>query len=195
VLAFGIKEAIQLSNLDNPSANSVNTERIWMAIQDAVSLIDSYIAQAPRANKLLISSSRRRVALVFARYYLDSVRRREDVTADYERAIKELDTAMQAPYIKPEADCGAGGGNLPAINNGGIIRSWRIPQYYNGVSGKGLSGWWTDSGADENADWKEAGFADETNNDESNWEQGNKARIPVQPGDSGGQRQSGNSNI
>lgn len=194
VLAFGIKEAIQLSNLDNPSANSVNTERIWMAIQDAVSLIDSYIAQAPRANKLLISSSRRRVALIFARYYLDSVRRREDVTADYERAIKELDQAMQAPYVKPEADCSSGGGNLPAINNGGIIRSWRIPQYYNGVSGKGLSGWWTDSGADENLDWKEPGFGDETNNDEDNWSKGSKARLITQPGDSGGTRTSGNNN-
>jgi len=195
VMAFGIKEAIQLSNLDNPSASSVNTERIWVAIQDACSLIDSYIAQAPRANKLLISSSRRRVALIFARFYLDSVRRREDVTADYDRAIKELETAMQAPYVKPEADCGSPG-NLPAINSpGGILRSWRIPQYYNGVSGKGLSGWWTDSAADENSDWKEAGFGDETLNDESNWEKGNKAQIPVQPGDGGGQRQSGNSNI
>ena len=187
VIAFGYKEAVQLSNLDNPSANSVNTERVWMAIQDACALIDSYIAQAPRANKLIISSSRRRVALVFARYYLDSVRRREDVTADYERAIKELDQAMQAPYIKPEADCSAGPGNLPAINNGGIMRSWRIPQYYNGVSGKGLSGWWTDSGADEIEDWREPGQNDEVNNDEDNWSRGAGGfTTPRQPSEGGG---------
>lgn len=186
VIAFGYKEAVQLSNLDNPSANSVNTERVWMAIQDACALIDSYIAQAPRANKLIISSSRRRVALVFARYYLDSVRRREDVTADYERAIRELDQAMQAPYVKPEADC-SNPGNLPAVNNGGIIRSWRIPQYYNGVSGKGLSGWWVDSGGDELEDWREPGQNDEVNNDSDNWSRGAGGfTTPRQPSEGGG---------
>lgn len=189
ILAYGIKEAIQLSNLDNPSSNTVNTERIWFAIQDALALIDSYISQIPRANKLIVSSSRRRVALIFARYYLDSVRRREDVTADYERAIKELDQAMSAPYIKPEADCSSNSGNLPAINNGGIIRSWRIPQYYNGVSGKGLSGWWTDSAADEVADWRDDGDGmDQKNNDEANYERGaaNIQRTPEQPTEDGG---------
>jgi phage gp36-like protein len=194
ILAFGIKEAIQLSNLDNPSSSSVNTERIWMSIQDACSLIDSYIAQAPRANKLLISSSRRRVALIFARYYLDSVRRREDVTADYERAIKELDTAMNAPYVKPEADC-SNPGNLPAINSpGGLLRSYRIPQYYSGSSGKGFSGWFTDPGADDAPDWRVTGQNDETNNDEPNDGGGIVSTIPVQPGDGGGEITSGNSN-
>jgi phage gp36-like protein len=196
IMAFGHKEAVQLSNLDNPSGNSVNPERIWMAIQDACSLIDSYISQAPRANKLIISSSRRRVALVFARYYLDSVRRREDVTADYERAIKELDQAMQAPYIKPEADC-SNPGNLPAINNGGIIRSWRIPQYYNGVSGKGLSSWWTDSAADEEDDWRtNSNRGDEKNNSESNYTRGGGGvvRNPEQPSEGGGTTTASNPN-
>lgn len=168
VIAFGYKEAVQLSNIDNPSANSVNTERVWMAIQDACALIDSYIAQAPRANKLIISSSRRRVALIFARFYLDSVRRREDVTADYERAIKELDQAMNAPYIKPEADCTTNSGNLPAIQNGGILRSWRIPKQYFGVNGKGLSGWYVDPSGNERTDWRQTGQNAETNNDEGN---------------------------
>lgn len=190
VIAYGFKEACQLSNLDNPSANSINTERIWTAIQDACALIDSYITQMPRANKLIVSSSRRRTALIFARYYLDSVRRRQDVTDDYERAIKELDQALQAPYLKPEADCSTPG-NQPAINRpGGIMRSWRIPQYYNGVSGKGLSSWWTDSAADENGDWREDGQNDEVNNTEDNWSDGPSEGTmnSVQPSEGGGTR-------
>lgn len=194
VMAYGFREAVQLSNLDDPSATSINTERIWVAIQDACALIDSYISQMPRANKLIVSSSRRRVALIFTRYYLDSVRRRQDVTDDYERAVKELDTAMQAPYVAPEPSCD-NPGDLPARLNGGILRSWRIPQYYNGVSGKGLSGYWTDSGADENDDWREDGQNSEKNNDEGNYSKGGGVmRNPEQPGDGGGSTTASNPN-
>ena len=188
ILAYGFKETIQLSNLDNPSSTSVNTDRVWVAIQDACALIDSYIAQMPRSNKLIVSSSRRRVALIFARYYLDSVRRRQDVTDDYERAIKELDAAMAAPYVAPEPSCD-NPGNLPARLNGGILKSWRIPQYYNGVSGKGLSGWFTDSAADEDDDWRtDNSGGDEANNDQPNYSRGGGGvvRNPEQPADGGG---------
>lgn len=195
VMAYGFREAVQLSNLDDPSATSINTERIWVAIQDACALIDSYISQMPRANKLIVSSSRRRVALIFARYYLDSVRRRQDVTDDYEKAVKSLDTAMQAPYVAPEPSCD-NPGDLPARLNGGILRSWRIPQYYNGVSGKGLSGWATDFGADDNDDWRENGQNAEKNNDESNYSRdgGGVVRNPEQPSDGGGSTTASNPN-
>ena len=187
VMAYGFREAVQLSNLDDPSATSINADRIWISIQDACALIDSYIAQMPRSNKLIVSSSRRRVALIFARYYLDSVRRRQDVTDDYERAVKELDAAMAAPYVAPEPSCD-NPGDLPARLNGGILRSWRIPQYYNGVSGKGLSGWATDFAADDNDDWREDRQNSEKNNNESNYSRGGEGvvRNPEQPADGGG---------
>ena len=195
VMAYGFREAVQLSNLDDPSATSINADRIWISIQDACALIDSYIAQMPRANKLIVSSSRRRVALVFARYYLDSVRRRQDVTDDYERAIKELDAALQAPYIEPDPSCDDPG-NLPAKLNGGILRSWRIPQYYNGVSGKGLSGQWTDSAAEENSDWRRNRQNSEQNNDQGNYSKGSNGvvRNPQQPADGGGSTTASNPN-
>jgi len=182
ILAYGLKEAIQLTNIDDADATQPNVARLWMAIEDANALIDSFINQSTKAGKLLISSNRRRTSLIIARYYLDTVRRREDVLKDFERAIKELDASTtHNPAIKPDADL--------AINSSqGILRSWRIPQNYNGVSGKGMSGWWTDSAGSRTRDWRYDQYNSETNNTEGNWPSiDNKEGIlPEQPTDDGG---------
>ena len=192
VLAYGLREAIQITNIDDADAIQPNTDRLWMAIQDADALIDSYINQSTKAGKLLVSSNRRRTALILARYYLDTVRRREDVLRDYERAIKELDAATTYnPAVRPDADM--------AINSrAGILRTWRIPQYYNGASGKGFSGWWTDSAGDRVQDWRYDFYNAENNNDEPNWDEGlgtaaSNAYLPQQPADDGASIYSGNS--
>lgn len=182
ILAYGLKEAIQLTNIDDADANQPNVARLWMAIEDANALIDSYINQSTKAGKLLISSNRRRTSLIIARYYLDTVRRREDVLKDYERAIKELDASTtHNPAIKPDAEL--------AINSkGGILRSWKVPQRYNGVSGKGLSGWWTDSAGNRTRDWRYDQYNSETNNNEENWvgHTNGEGIFPEQPTDKGG---------
>ena len=167
VLAYGLKEAIQLSNLDDADATQPNTDKIWMAIQDACALIDNYIIQASRGGKLLISSNRRRTALIIARYYLDTVRRREDIKNDYEMAITELDRARntQDNVVRPDPPWWQDPCNPWS---GGGVRSHRIPQYYNGVSGKGLSGWWVDSAADEATDFRENNVNSQNNNDQAN---------------------------
>lgn len=186
VLAYGLREAIQISNIDDADATQPNVEKIWMAIEDACALIDNYIAGASRAGKILISSSRRRTSLIIARYYLDTVRRREDVKGDYERAIQELDKTRDLKDItRPELPWWADPCN-PYRDNG--IRSWRIPQYYNGVSGKGLSGHWNDPGWSEEDDWRYDRDNAEGNNTEGNWDSGisSPRRVPEQPGDDGG---------
>lgn len=192
VLAYGLREAIQITNIDDADATQPNTDRLWMAIQDADALIDSYINQSTKAGKLLVSSNRRRTAIILARYYLDTVRRREDVLKDYERAIKELDAATTYnPALRPDADM--------AVNTrAGILRSWRIPQYYNGASGKGLSGWWTDSAGDRVQDYRYDFYNAENNNDDPNWGDGlggeaSNAYVPQQPADDGATIYSGNS--
>jgi hypothetical protein len=119
-----------------------------MAIQDANSLIDSYIEQSGKAGMVLITSNRRRTALIVARYYLDTVRRREDVKSDYEMALKQLQAEMAMTAIR------AGNGDSAIDTPAGIMRSWRIPQRYNMVSGKGLSGWTTDSAGDQAPDYR-----------------------------------------
>ena len=194
ILAYGLREAIQISNLDDGDATQPNSDKIWMAIQDACALIDNYIVQASRGGKLLISSNRRRTALIIARYYLDSVRRREDVKDDYERCITEMERARtMEDVIRPDTPWWQDPCNP---NRGKGVRSWRIPQRYNGVSGKGLSGWWNDSGAEEVNDWRYDRSNSEVNNNDNNWRGSMKdddSRKPQQPADDGGIRNSGSS--
>lgn len=177
ILAYGMQEAVQISNIDTPSANTVNEARIRMALEDAESLIDSYVTQAPKAGIILISANRRRTTLILARYFLDSVRRREDVTQDYERAIKELEANLSREASVPDEDL--------AINNGGILRTWRIPQRYNSVSGKGFDGWWTDTAAEYEDDFRDEDINSQSNNDEDNWA-GSDLSPDSRPNDTGG---------
>jgi phage gp36-like protein len=196
ILAYGLREAIQISNLDDGDATQPNSDKIWMAIQDACALIDNYIVQASRGGRLLISSNRRRTALIIARYYLDSARRREDVKNDYERCITEMERARtMEDVIRPDPPWWADPCNR---NRGKGVRSWRIPQVYNGISGKGLSGWWADSGAEDIDDWRYDRTNSETNNNDPNWrplavDADDDSRAPRQPADDGGTRYSGSS--
>lgn len=148
ILSYGLKEAIQLTNIDDASATSVNVAKLRMAIEDANALIDSYIEQSGKAGKVLITSNRRRTALIIARYYLDTVRRREDIYKDYAEALKQLDAERQMTAIR------AGHGDSAIDTKRGILRTWRIPQRYNSVSGKGLSGWNTDMAGDQAPDFR-----------------------------------------
>lgn len=180
IATYGYQEALQLSNINDASAVHVNERRIERAIDDAHALIDAYVEQAPKGNKLLISSSRRRTAMIIARYYLDSVRRRQDVTDDYERAIKELDVAT---------DPSRGGldPNNPdlAINNGGIMRYHLVPQTYNRETGKGLSGFRGDPGSDYYPDFR-TGNEIYDNNDNSNTAPRRAQYDTLYPSDDGG---------
>jgi phage gp36-like protein len=148
IVAYGLKEAIQLTNIDDAAATSVNVAKLRMAIQDANSLIDSYIEQSGKAGMVLITSNRRRTALIIARYYLDTVRRREDVKQDYETALKQLAAEMAMSSIR------AGNGDSAIDTPAGIMRSFHIPQRYNSASGKGLSGWVTDTAGDQAPDFR-----------------------------------------
>jgi hypothetical protein len=186
IIAFGLKEAIQLTNIDDAAATTVNVAKLNMAIQDANSLIDSYIEQSGKAGMVLITSNRRRTALTIARYYLDTVRRREDVYKDYDAALKQMQAEMGMTAIR------AGNGDSAIDTPQGIMRSWRIPQRYNSVSGKGLSGWTTDTAGDQAPDYRIGWGAIGQNNDFPNWittnnflELGGTLQI-AEPNDAGG---------
>ena len=183
ILAYGLREAIQLSNIDDADAIEPNNQKIWMAIQDACALIDNYITMAGRAGKLLISSSRRRTSLIIARYYLDTVRRREDVKTDYQDCIKELQANINADdVVRPDEPSWLDPCNP---NSGNLIRSHRIPQYYNGVNGRGLDGWWVDPGYDYKHDQRTSGENSQNNNN-GNGGGYTGSREPHQPTDAGG---------
>jgi phage gp36-like protein len=186
ITAFGLKEAVQLTNIDDASATSVNIVKLRMAIEDANSLIDSYIEQSGKAGKVLITSSRRRTALIIARYYLDTVRKRDDIKSDYVEALKQLDAERQMTAIR------AGHGDSAIDTKRGIMRTWRIPQRYNGVSGKGFSGWNNDPAGDQSPDYRLGYGATGQNNTNSNWitdsnyeDLGGTPQV-IQPNDAGG---------
>jgi phage gp36-like protein len=194
IVAYGQKEAIQLTNIDDAAANTVNMAKLRMAIQDANSLIDSYIEQSGKAGMVLITSNRRRTALTIARYYLDTVRRREDVYKDYDAALKQMQAEMGMTAIR------AGNGDSAIDTPRGIMRSWRTPQRYNSVSGKGFSGWTTDSAGELIADYRQGWGAINQNNNQPNWiTSANMAELtggtPVvmEPTDAGGWQIDGNS--
>ena len=186
IVAYGLKEAIQLTNIDDAAATTVNVAKMRMAIQDANSLIDSYIEQSGKAGQVLITSNRRRTALIIARYYLDTVRRRDDVRADFEGCLKQLQAEMAMTAIR------AGNGDSAIDTPQGIMRSWRTPQRYNSVSGKGFSGWTTDTAGDQAPDYRIGWGAVGQNNDFPNWVTPNNlidlgATLQVtQPNDAGG---------
>jgi phage gp36-like protein len=163
IVAYGLKEAIQLTNIDDAAATSVNVAKLRMAIQDANSLIDSYIEQSGKSGQVLITSNRRRTALIVARYYLDTVRRREDVYKDYENCLKQMQAEREMTAIR------AGNGDSAIDTPAGIMRSWRIPQRYNSVSGKGLSGWTTDMAGDQSPDFRQGWGAINQNVQFPNW--------------------------
>jgi phage gp36-like protein len=91
VLAFGKDEAVEITNLDNPTACTVDTAKLQRALDDASSEIDSYLLAA--SYNLPLSS----VPIVLrektndiARYRLDKWRNREDVRQRYEDALQWL---------------------------------------------------------------------------------------------------------
>jgi hypothetical protein len=88
---FGFNEALELSRLEDPTANTINYERIQVALNDASVLIQSFIETAPPAGKLLIAGSYRRTQAVIARWYLDTLRPRQQVVDAAESALKQLD--------------------------------------------------------------------------------------------------------
>ncbi|MBW4652621.1 MAG: DUF1320 family protein [Kaiparowitsia implicata GSE-PSE-MK54-09C] len=91
IQAFGEQEAIELSALDDATAEAVVEPVIDRALDDASSLIDSYIGSRyrlplPSTPTVLIPK-----CLDIARYRLDRTRARDDVRLRYEDAIRWLE--------------------------------------------------------------------------------------------------------
>jgi phage gp36-like protein len=88
--AYGLEEAIMISNPDNALAQSPDEYKFLRAFEDAEALWNTYLLAIDFANRAAITAGKRRTILIFARYFLDSRCRRKNVTADYENAIENL---------------------------------------------------------------------------------------------------------
>jgi phage gp36-like protein len=88
---FGFNEALELSRLEDPTANNINHQRIQVALNDAALLVNNYAETAPPQGKLLIAGSYRRTQATIARWYLDTLRPRQQVIDAAEAALKQLE--------------------------------------------------------------------------------------------------------
>lgn len=98
---YGYNEALELSRLEDPTANTINNERIQLALNDAAVLINNFIETAPPQGKLLIAGSYRRTQAILARWYLDTLRPRQQVVDAAEAALKQLD--LWASKLSPSS--------------------------------------------------------------------------------------------
>jgi phage gp36-like protein len=101
IKVYGYQEALELSNIDDPTSNTVDAEKIQIALNDASVLINNYIETAPPQGKLLIAGSYRRTQAAIARGYLDSLRPRTHVMEAFQSALQQLE--LWANKLQPTA--------------------------------------------------------------------------------------------
>ncbi len=94
ITMFGYAESTELSNLEDPNATSPNVARIELALIDATAWLESYFLAAPQVSRKLVLSSSRRVTAIVARYFLDTLRTRDNVRYDFEHVVKELELQL-----------------------------------------------------------------------------------------------------
>jgi phage gp36-like protein len=88
--AFGQRETLMLTNLDNPNAVAIDPVPLNKALDDATAEIDTYIGSRYILPLNSTPSVVNRYCLDIARYMLDRIRSREDVRLRYEDALKWL---------------------------------------------------------------------------------------------------------
>lgn len=89
---FGLQLTVEVTNLDDPTAQTINTRRLAMALADAQCLIDSYIqgrVQLP-LEPLAVPTILIGYSCDIALYELDHRRTREEVTIRYQFVIEWL---------------------------------------------------------------------------------------------------------
>lgn len=91
--AYGLTEAITITNPENALAKSPDEYKLIRALEDGEALFNSYVTNE-LSNSIVIAGKRRTI-LIFARYFLDSRCRRKVVTEDYENAIATLEAAQK----------------------------------------------------------------------------------------------------
>lgn len=91
-LAFGQREALQLSNRDSAAtATSVNAAVLEGFLEGASGLIDSYLGARYLTPVVTPTQPLKQACLDIARYNADNVRVREDVRQRYEDRIRWLE--------------------------------------------------------------------------------------------------------
>jgi phage gp36-like protein len=88
--SFTEHELVELTNLSDPAATTVNDNVIEQALEDATAQINAYVAVRYTLPLPSVPKSLRRACVDIARYLLDNDRTREDVLTRYRDVIKFL---------------------------------------------------------------------------------------------------------
>ncbi|NCJ06681.1 DUF1320 domain-containing protein [Synechococcales cyanobacterium C] len=92
---FGQEESLQLTNLDDPTAEDVDEELLERTLADATDEINGYLEGRYPLPFTSVPRVLRRVALDIARYRLDRYLARDDARQRYEDAIKFLESVAK----------------------------------------------------------------------------------------------------
>lgn len=89
IVAYGMVETTELSNLDS-SGSTIDCDRFNKALVDAYNWLQSKKLMLSQTLSAVIDLNLNRWMLQLARYYLDTIRRRPDVTYDYEKIVADI---------------------------------------------------------------------------------------------------------
>ncbi len=129
-LAFGSREAVQLSNRDNAAtATVVNVAVLEEFLAGASGLIDTYLGAKYITPVVTPTQPLKQACLDIARYNIDNVRVREDVRQRYEDRIRWLEMIVKSqiqlglPVLAGAATLGGGVQNGMGSTGLGLSRS------------------------------------------------------------------------
>ncbi len=129
-LAFGAREALQLSNRDNAAtATVVNVAVLEAFLEGASGLIDTYLGARYVTPVVTPTQPLKQACLDIARYNADNVRVREDVRQRYEDRIRWLEMIVKSqiqlglPVIPGASTLGGGVQNGAGSTGLGASRS------------------------------------------------------------------------
>lgn len=134
VAYFGERESIQVSNLDNPNATTINRTAIEAAIEIASDEIDGYLRTAqytvPIAPAPAILKPK---CFDIARYRLDNYRTREEVRQRYMDSIFWLKDVASGKVTLPIGNGSSGGGDeAGATQERPLCRYYSVDRVFSG---------------------------------------------------------------
>jgi phage gp36-like protein len=95
ILFYGELESVEISNLENASEGSVDRCKIQNALDTAYEFVMSYDSLCQLPGKIALRRAIKRLNLDIARYFLDTLQRREDVTTNYQNCIDFLSLCIE----------------------------------------------------------------------------------------------------
>jgi phage gp36-like protein len=130
-LYFGDRESIQVSNMDNPNATTINRVAIESALNVASEEIDGYIRTAGYAVPIVPSPSVLGPKCCdIARYRLDNYRTREEVRQRYMDSVFWLKDVATGKVTLPTVPSTGGGSGVPGDGSSGGLQEKPLCRFY-----------------------------------------------------------------